>query len=57
MVFNTDEIHKVREDLAERRARMSPEDARRDYDERVANGKRKIEESRRQKEPITRKAR
>jgi hypothetical protein len=46
MIFNADDIHKLRVELAERREHMTPEEARRDFDARVAGGKRRIEEMR-----------
>jgi hypothetical protein len=49
MTFNIDDIHKLRVELAERRARMLPEKAQRDFDMRVAGGKRRIEELRKAK--------
>jgi hypothetical protein len=46
MIFNTDDIHKLRIELADRREHMPPEEARRDFDARVASGKRRIKEIR-----------
>lgn len=57
MIFDTDEIHAVRVDLDERRKLMTPEEARRDYDERIANGKRRIESIREEKRAAKREAR
>lgn len=49
MIFSADDIHKLRVDLAERRGSMTPEEAQRDFDERVTSGKRRIEEMRKAK--------
>jgi hypothetical protein len=50
MIFNTEEIHEARVRLDERRSGMSPAEAQRERDTRVAAGKRRIEELRREKE-------
>lgn len=56
MIFSTDEIHAVRVELAERREQMTPDEAQRDYDDRVAIGKRRIEDMRNEKDLTKRKA-
>lgn len=49
-IFGIDEIHKLRVEMAERRRSMPPEEAERDFQERVAQGKRRIEALRKAKE-------
>ena len=46
IVFDVDEIHALRIELAERRARMTPEEAQLDFAKRVERGRRAIEELR-----------
>jgi len=42
-VFNADDIHVLRIDLAGRRSKMTSEEAQRDFEERVNRGRRAIE--------------
>ena len=46
MIFSADDIHNLRVELNVRRENMTPEEAQRDFDERVTSGKRRIEEMR-----------
>ncbi|MDR1481916.1 MAG: hypothetical protein LBI74_04760 [Synergistaceae bacterium] len=50
MIFDCDEIHKIRTENAERRAKMTKEEARRDLAEGAERARRAIEEIRRYKE-------
>ena len=45
-VFSVDEIHALRVELTAQRAKMTPEEARRDFSNRVDRGRRAIEELR-----------
>ena len=47
MVFSCEDIHNVRVKMWADYAKMSPEDAKRDFDEKVAAGWREIERYRR----------
>ena len=49
VVFDADDIHRMRLEVAEQYSRMSPEDARRDRRERAENTRQAIEEIRRRK--------
>jgi hypothetical protein len=49
MIFDCDEIHKIRVENAERRAKMTKEEARRDLAEGAERARRAIEEIRRAK--------
>jgi hypothetical protein len=49
MIFDCDEIHKIRVESAERRAKMTKEEARRDLAEGAERARRAIEEIRRAK--------
>jgi hypothetical protein len=46
MIFSVDDIHNVRIENAERRAKMSPEEAERDYRDRVETVQARIDEIR-----------
>ncbi len=48
--FNADDIHELRMEQAERRSRMSKEDAERDFQESAARIRCAIEELRRRKQ-------
>ena len=52
MIFSADDIHNLRVELNVRRENMTPEEAQRDFDERVTNGKRRIEEMRKAKAAV-----
>ena len=45
-VFGIDEIHALRVELANRRAKMTPEEAQQDFAKRVEHGRRAIEKLR-----------
>ena len=47
MIFNCEDIHKIRVDTAARRAKMTKEEAKRDLEESAEDGRRAIEEIRR----------
>jgi hypothetical protein len=47
MIFDCDEIHKIRTENAERRAKMTKDEARRDLAEGAERARRAIEEIRR----------
>jgi hypothetical protein len=46
VLFDCEDIHKVRLEMAERYSKMSEEDAERDFKQRAENGRRAIEEIR-----------
>jgi hypothetical protein len=47
--FTEEDIHNVRIQMAEAYRKMSPEEAERDFQQRVSRGNRRIEELRKQK--------
>ncbi|MDR0653554.1 MAG: hypothetical protein LBG12_09655 [Synergistaceae bacterium] len=47
MIFDCEDIHKIRVETAARRAKMTKEDARRDLEENAGKVRRAIEEIRR----------
>ncbi|MDR0867564.1 MAG: hypothetical protein LBP75_03690 [Planctomycetota bacterium] len=49
MIFDEDEIHRIRVELAERRAKMTPEDARADRQRSAENVRRTMAEIRNKK--------
>jgi hypothetical protein len=49
MIFDCEDIHRARLEMAERYSKMSPEEAERDFKQRAENGRRAIEEIRRAK--------
>ena len=49
MVFDCDEIHQVRIEMAERYSMMSKDEAERDFRKRAESGRRAIEEIRKAK--------
>jgi hypothetical protein len=46
MIFDCEDIHRVRLEMAERYSKMSEEDAELDFKQRAENGRRAIEEIR-----------
>ena len=52
MIFNCDDIHQVRIEMAERYSKMSKDEAERDFKEQAENGRRAIEEIRNRKSMI-----
>jgi hypothetical protein len=44
MIFDCEDIHRMRLEMAERYSKMSKEDAERDFKQRAENGRRAIEE-------------
>ena len=52
MIFDCDDIHQVRVEMAERYSKMSKEEAESDFRERAENARRAIEEIRRVKAGI-----
>jgi hypothetical protein len=49
MIFDCEDIHRVRLEMAERYSKMSEEEANRDFKQRAEKGRRAIEEIRRAK--------
>jgi len=45
-IFTVDDIHRLRIENADRRSKMPPEEAQRDFNERVERGRRAIKEIR-----------
>lgn len=51
-VFDADDIHELRVQLAEKYRHMSPEEAEQDFQRRVENTRRAVEEARRRKSEV-----